>query len=264
MRLLNDRPERLATLPYRAAGPGGATRSHQLAVEILRVDTLPAGCAALLATGDLQGVAPAPTGGGPILLGAALAGYLRLWAEGGLVPPPGEIGVLLTGDFYSAPNADRRGVSGDVHDVWAAFDAAGCPVVLGVAGNHDEVSAERVGRLGPGKVLLDGSRHRYGELTVAGVSGVIGDPAKPLRRTEAAFLTSVGQVTSPPPDVLLLHEGPRGTGPDQPGRVALRDLLERHTPSITLCGHVHWNRPAAPLGDGHIVNVDARVVLFTR
>jgi hypothetical protein len=264
MRLLNDRPERLATLPYRAAGPGGATRNLQLAVEILRVDTLPAGCAAMLATGDLQGVAPAPAGGGPVLLGAALAGYLRLWAEGGLVPPPGEIGVLLTGDLYSAPNADRRGVSGDVHSVWAAFAAAGCPVVLGVAGNHDEVSTGRVGDLGPGAVLLDGSRHRYGELTVAGVSGVIGDPAKPFRRTEEAFLTTVGEVTSPPPDVLLLHEGPRGTGPDQPGRVALRDLLERHTPSITLCGHVHWNRPAAPLGSGHIVNVDARAVLFTR
>jgi hypothetical protein len=264
MRLLNDRPERLATLPYRAAGPGGATRNLQLAVEILRVDTLPAGCAAMLATGDLQGVAPAPAGGGPVLLGAALAGYLRLWAEGGLVPPPGEIGVLLTGDLYSAPNADRRGVSGDVHSVWAAFAAAGCPVVLGVAGNHDEVSAGRVGDLGPGAVLLDGSRHRYGELTVAGVSGVIGDPAKPFRRTEEAFLTTVGEVTSPPPDVLLLHEGPRGTGPDQPGRVALRDLLERHTPSITLCGHVPWNRPAAPLGSGHIVNVDARAVLFTR
>ena len=77
-------------------------------------------------------------------------------------------------------------------------------------------------------------------------------------------LTTVGEVTAPPPDVLLLHEGPRGTGPDQPGRVALRELLERQPPAITLCGHVHWNRPAAPLSTGHIVNVDARAVLFTR
>ncbi|WP_433793989.1 metallophosphoesterase family protein [Actinoplanes sp. CA-252034] len=261
MRLLDDLPKRLATIPYRAAGPGGVTRTLQLAVESLRVDALPTGCTALLATGDLQGIAVSPDDGKPVLLGVALAGYLRLWGGSGLLPAPGDITVLLTGDLYSAPNADLRGASGDVHDVWAAF-AAGCPAVLGIAGNHDLVT-DAVSGLGPGVTLLDGARREHGGLIVGGVSGVIGDPHKPFRRTEEAFLAAVEAATSPPPDVLLLHEGPRGTGPDQPGRPALRTLLERRSPAITLCGHVHWSRPVAPLGSGHIVNVDARAVLFT-
>lgn len=261
MLLLDGRPERLATIPYRAAGPGGATRNLQLAVDRLRVDTLPAGCPALLATGDLQGVATSPDTGRPTLLGIALAGYLRLWAGSGLLPAPGDIAVLLTGDLYSVPNADRRGVSGDVSAVWAAFASAGCRAVLGIAGNHDEMSASWPG--GPGIALLDGTRHRLGDLTVAGVSGVIGDPAKPFRRTEEAFLEAVESLIDPPPDVLLLHEGPRGTGPDQPGRATLRDRLERRPPPLTLCGHVHWARPTAPLGSGHILNVDARAILLT-
>ena len=87
VRLLGDRPERLATIPYRAAGPGGATQNVQLAVERLRVDALPAGCSAVLAAGDLQGVAPSPLGGEPVLLGVALADYLGVWAESGLLPP---------------------------------------------------------------------------------------------------------------------------------------------------------------------------------
>lgn len=261
MRLLDDPLKRLATIPYRAAGPGGTTRTLQLAVESLRVDALPTGCTGLLATGDLQGIAVSPDDGKAVLLGVALAAYLRLWAGSGLLPQPGDLTVLLTGDLYSAPNADLRGASGDVHEVWAAF-AAGSPAVLGIAGNHDLVTGG-VNRLGPGVALLDGARHGHGDLTVAGVSGVIGDPSKPFRRTEAAFLSTVEAVTTPPPDVLLLHEGPRGTGPDQPGRPALRDLLERRPPALTLCGHVHWRRPVAPLGGGHIVNVDARAVLFT-
>jgi len=32
---------------------------------------------------------------------------------------------------------------------------------------------------------------------------------------------------------------------------------------LTLCGHVHWTDPVAALGDGHIVNLDARAVVFT-
>ena len=108
MRLLDERPERLATIPYRAAGPGGATQNVQLAVERLRVDALPDGCAAVVAVGDLQGVAPSPL-----------------------------------------------------------------------------------------------------------------------------------------------------------GRESIRGLLERRAPALTLCGHVHWDEPVAPLGDGHVVNVDARVVVFT-
>jgi hypothetical protein len=263
MRLINTRPELLATVPYRAAGPGGVPQHVLLAVERLRVDKLPDGCDALLAAGDLQGVAPSPLGGEPVLLGIALADYLGVWAESGLLPPADRVGILLTGDLYSAPNADRRGVSGGVLDVWLAFATAGCPLVMGVAGNHDEVTAAQVAELGSDVALLDGERRGFGGVTVAGVSGIVGDPERALRRTEKEFLTLVRKLTTPLPDVLLLHEGPTGDRAEQLGRAAVRTVLERRAPALTLCGHVHWTDPVAALGEGHIVNLDARAVVFT-
>jgi hypothetical protein len=262
LRLLSERSERLATIPYRSAARGGGTEILRLAVERLRVDAVPAGCGAVLAAGDLQGIAPSPLGGQPGLLGSAVADYLAVWAHAGLLPPPDQVGVLLAGDLYSAPAADRRGASGPVADVWLAFAAAGCPMVFGVAGNHDEVTTPQVEALGPACALLDGDRRQHGGLTVAGVSGIVGDPGRPMRRPEKDFLAAITSATTPPPDVLLLHEGPPGTAPDQRGNAAIRNLLARNTPALTLCGHVHWTDPAAALGTGHIVNVDARVVIL--
>ncbi|MFG1608558.1 metallophosphoesterase [Actinoplanes sp. NPDC049265] len=263
MRLVNTRTQRLATVPYRAAGAGGVPQNVRLCVERLTVDQLPAGCDALLAAGDLQGVASSPLGGEPVLLGIALADYLQVWAESGLLPPVDRVGVLLTGDLYSAPGADRRGASGAVLDVWLAFAAAGCPMVYGVAGNHDEVTAGQVAELGPDVALLDGDRRAFGGVTVAGISGIVGDPGRALRRTEEDFVSLIGKVITSPPDVLLLHEGPVGDRMGQLGRDAVRRALERRAPALTLCGHVHWEEPVAALGDGHIVNVDARVAVLT-
>lgn len=262
MRLVGTRPKPLATVPYRAAGPGGAPQNVQLGVERLTVDRLPTGCDVLLAAGDLQGVAPSPLGGNPELLGIALADYLQVWAESGLIPPPDRVGVLLTGDLYSAPGADRRGASGAVLDVWLAFAAAGCPMVIGVAGNHDEVTAAQVAQLGPDAALLDGDRRGFGGVTVAGISGIVGDPGRALRRSEEAFLALVRELAAPPTDVLLLHEGPTGDRPDQLGRSTVRNTLERRSPPLTFCGHVHWTEPVADLGDGHVVNIDGRVVIL--
>lgn len=264
LRLAGDRPERLATIPYQAAAPGGGSETVQPAVDRLRVDELPTGCAAILATGDLQGVTPSPLGGPPGLLGIAVADYLELWADGGLLPPPDQVGILLAGDLYSAPYADKRGASGPVSDVWLAFAAAGCPFVLGVAGNHDEVTAPEVAAFGPDVALLDGTQRTVSGLTVAGVSGVIGDPSRPLRRTEKAFHAAITTAVAPRPDVLLLYEGPVGAAPDQLGNPAIRALLQRRPPTLTFCGHVHWPAPVSPLADAHIINVDARVVILTQ
>lgn len=264
MRLVGTRPERLTAIPYRAAGPGGFPQTLQLSVDRLTVDELPAGCDALLVAGDLQGIMPSPLGGAPDLLGVGLADYLGVWADSGLLPAPDRIGVLLTGDLYSAPGADTRGASGAVADVWLAFVAAGCPTVCGVAGNHDEVTAAEVTASGPGAVLLDGGVHIFGGVTIAGMSGIIGDPRLPMRRTERDFLAVLSKLTAPPPDVLLLHEGPTGTRAEQLGRATIRTTLERRPPSLTFCGHVHWSDPVAALGDGHLVNVDARAVVLTR
>ncbi|GAA2561369.1 hypothetical protein GCM10010435_36330 [Winogradskya consettensis] len=92
---------------------------------------------------------------------------------------------------------------------------------------------------------------------------MIGDPARPLRRTGEDFLDAVKSAITPPPHVLLLHEGPNGETQDQLGNATLRALLDRQAPALTPCGHVHWDKPAARLGTGHIINVDARAVILT-
>ncbi|GAB7037335.1 MULTISPECIES: metallophosphoesterase family protein [Catenuloplanes] len=261
MRLIDTTPADLTTLRYRRARTGGGTESAGLPVQRLAVDALPPGCDGILITGDLQGVAASPRGGGDVLLGIALADWLPGWADAGLLPPPERLGVLLAGDLYSAPEADVRGASGDVTDVWLAFAAAGCRFVVGVAGNHDVVDAADVAAFGPEVALLDGAVVRPAGLTVGGVSGVIGNPSRPGRRTEPEFLRQLTGADAA--DVLILHEGPAG-GTGQPGNGAVRARLANRPPALTVCGHVHWNDPVAALGDGHILNVDARAVVLGR
>lgn len=72
----------------------------------------------------------------------------------------------------------------------------------------------------------------------------------------------VGRVTTTATDVLLMHEGPTGDRAGQLGNPAVRALLEHRAPALTLCGHVHWDEPVATLGNGHVVNVDARVMVL--
>jgi hypothetical protein len=250
-------------LGYQQARSGGGTETVRLEVGRLGVARVPDGCDAVLVTGDLQGVAPSPWGGPPVLLGVALADYLEVWAQQGLLPRPDRLGVILAGDLYSAPQADRRGASGEVGDVWLAFAAAGCPLIVGVAGNHDVLPADDLRELASVATLLDGAWVDRGGFRLAGVGGIIGDPHRPGRRGERPQLAAISAVLADDPDVLVLHEGPPGDQGSQPGNVELGVRLRGNAPALTVCGHVHWNAPLARLGDGHVLNVDGRAVLLT-
>ncbi|MFJ6196911.1 metallophosphoesterase [Micromonospora sp. NPDC092111] len=263
MRITGPDVKAVTEVAYQQARSGGGTETVRLPVGRLGVAAVPDGCDAVVVTGDLQGVAPSPWGGAPVLLGVALADYLHVWADQGLLPPPQRVVVVLAGDLYSSPRADRRGASGEVDDVWLAFAAAGCPSVLGVAGNHDVVSADDLRDLGPAATLLDGTWVDHGGVRFAGVSGIVGDPHRPGRRSEGRQLASIDAVLADRPDVLVLHEGPAGDGIGQAGNRAVGARLRAHAPALTVCGHVHWDEPLARLGDGHILNVDGRVVLLT-
>jgi 3',5'-cyclic-AMP phosphodiesterase len=171
VRITGQRVEPVAELAYRAARRGGGTETVRLAVGRLAVDAVPAGVDAVLVTADLQGIAPSPRGGPPVLLGAALADYLPVWAGQGLIPPPERLAVLLAGDLYSAPTADLRGATGPVADVWWALASVGCRLVAGVVGNHDVVTTGDVAELGPSVALLDGTWVDAGSMRVAVVGG---------------------------------------------------------------------------------------------
>jgi Icc-related predicted phosphoesterase len=171
--------------------------------------------------------------------------------------------VVLAGDLHSAPLADQRGSFGAVDDVWLAFAATGCPWVVGAAGNHDVVSTDDLRDLGPTAALLEGTWADRGAVRLAGVSGIIGDPHRPGRRSENLQLASIGAVLTSNADVLVLHEGPPGDRVGQPGNPSIGARLRACAPALTVCGHVHWDTPLARLGDGHVLNVDDRAVILT-
>lgn len=252
-------PAPLHTLRYLNAARRGGTETARLEVLRGRVDGLPEGLDALLATSDLQGVVPDPHTGESTLLGVYVAEALEELGFEGKVPRAMRTGVLLCGDLYSLPAANKRGGYGDVAPVWEAF-ASRFAWVAGVAGNHDDTS--RVARV-PGVHLLDTEEVSLGGLRLGGVGLVTGDPARVGRRDEEEQLARVELVVERAPDVLLLHEGPEVSS-EQPGHAGLRALLERHPVGLTVCGHVHWEQPHGRLGAGSVLNVDARAVVLTR
>ncbi|HEU4732801.1 MAG TPA: metallophosphoesterase [Kofleriaceae bacterium] len=212
---------------------------------------------ALIACSDLQGIVPGP-GGRSELLGVQVAAVLGQLADDGVIPAAARTGVLLAGDLYSVAAANRRGGYGDVADVWVAF-AERFAWVAGVAGNHDDVSG--VAGLGERVHLLDGHFAELDGLRIGGVGGIMGNPRKPGRRSEADQLRAIDRTLDHGVDILVLHEGPRG-GDRQPGNAAIRATIEAAAVGLTVCGHDHWRVPLADHACGQILNVDARVVVL--
>jgi len=212
---------------------------------------------ALIVCSDLQGVVPGPQGRSE-LLGIQVAAVLEELAVDGQIPAAARTGVILAGDLYCVPAANRRGGYGDVTDVWVAF-AERFAWVAGVAGNHDDVTG--VGKLGAKVHLLDGELATPDGLRIGGVGGIIGNPRKPGRRSEDDQLRMLDRTIRHDVDILVLHEGPRG-GDKQQGNDAIRAAIEAGAVGLTICGHEHWRVPLASHAHGQILNVDARVVVL--
>lgn len=212
---------------------------------------------ALIVCSDLQGIVPGPQGRSE-LLGVQVAAVLDELARDGVIPPAARTGVILAGDLYSVPAANKRGGYGDVADVWVAF-VERFAWVVGVAGNHDDVSG--VAKLGARIYLLDGELAEPDGLRIGGVGGIIGNPRKPGRRSEADQLGAIARTIGQDLDILVLHEGPRGDD-KQPGNDAIRGAVEAGAVGLTICGHDHWRSPLAEHAHGQILNVDARVVVL--
>lgn len=267
MRVVDIEAEPLHVLEYADAAPGGGTQPRTLPIVRGRVEGLPPQLDALLVASDLQGRAPLVSSGGAMhLLGEALAEEYAALAELDLVPHPSHTGVLLAGDLYAAPGADRMGATGDVRPVWQAF-AAGFRWVAGVAGNHDLFGGAqehaRFTRVA-GVHLLDGSAAALDDLRVAGVGGICGNPGKPNRRPPDDFLAALRRALANRPHVVVLHEGPDGASPGQRGNPQIRAALAGKR-ALVVCGHVHWDSPLAELPGGpQVLNTDARAFVLER
>jgi 3',5'-cyclic-AMP phosphodiesterase len=271
VRVLDIDDEPFHALEFLEAAPGGERRQRRLPFLRGRVDELPASLDAVILAADLQGRAlpelHAPEGLALPLVGEAVADELHTLAQLEQLPPPERVGVVLAGDLYAAPDARKRGATGDVRSVWQAFARRGFRWVVGVAGNHDLFGspAEHAAlRREPGIHVLDGERVRLDGLDVAGVSGVVGKPGKTNRRALADLDATVRTCLHARPHMLVLHEGPTGSVDTQRGNVALRELLRRQA-VLVVCGHVHWAQPLAALeGGGQVVNADGRVIVLQR
>ncbi len=213
---------------------------------------------ALIICSDLQGIVPGPQGRSE-LLGMHVAAALEQLAFDGAIPQAKRSGVILAGDLFSVPAANKRGGYGNVAPVWAAF-AESFAWVAGVAGNHDDISD--VPALGATVHLLDGEVVVLDGLRIGGVGGIIGNPRKPGRRSEADQLRTLEHVIGLGVDVLVVHEGPHGDD-GQRGNPVIRAAIEAGEVGFTVCGHDHWRAPLAAHRHGQILNVDARAVVLT-
>lgn len=248
IRLLPTTFEDVSSLTYRnlVRRSGELPRVERLVVPVQRVRAtgLPAGLEGIVALSDLQGAAG--TNSAPVLPTHTALDLLERLGEIGELPPLGRMVVCLGGDHFARLALDKRGGSGDVTCVWRDAGARASAVV-GVVGNHDRfehVRADppvfpilgRFPRIASSATLLDGAAVKVHDVRIAGVSGTIGDPARPFRRTEEEFLRTLRLALSETPDLLLLHQGPAPPMPDRSVSVALREACAEW-PGLTIYGH---------------------------
>ncbi|MEO8842749.1 MAG: metallophosphoesterase [Kofleriaceae bacterium] len=251
IRITAIEPEPLGEVRYLNAVSSGRTEVSRLEIVRARVGRLADELDALVCCSDLQGMVNGE------LLGVTVAAQLAQLADDGVLPPSARTGIVLAGDLYSVPAANRRGGYGDVATVWRAF-AERFPWVVGVAGNHDDMTNVE----GDNLHVLDGTIVEVDGLRFAGVGGIVGNPSKPGRREEDDQLTRISNVIEAPCDVLVLHEGPSGNNNGQAGNAYIRKIVEVAGVPLTVCGHAHWELPLADHARGQILNVDARVVVM--
>lgn len=269
MRILSITEQPIVEIPFLNAGKGpGAFYTDRLPIHTGEVSQLPDGLDALLVTADLQGRErfQEANGGPPRLLGEALPERLcsDLLPELNLIPC--RMGVILAGDFYTVPNLDKRGGSGDVLPVWQAF-AKRFRWAVGVAGNHDTFGDrdEPTRNVANNAQYLDCSSANLDGLEIAGIGGIIGYPNKLHRKTEEDYLTHAELLLEQRPDVLVMHDGPDSPKRRLRGSSNIRQTIERFPKTLVVRGHSHWTIPLVELANGtQVLNVDCRVVILHR
>ncbi len=234
-------------------------------MELAWVDQLPDGVAAIVVTSDLQGREhfKHQTGSQLRLLGEWLPQVLAESILPGLSLPTGRIGVFLAGDFYTVPARDKRGGSGDVTTVWQAFGEY-FSWVVGVAGNHDTFRDHaKPPNFRKPLHFLDKHSANVDGLTIAGISGIVGNPDKPWRKPEEEFEEYLFSLQSAEPDVILMHDGPGIPELGYRGSQRMLEAVSFLSKSLIIRGHAHWKQALAELPTGlQILNVDARVVVL--
>jgi len=161
--------------------------------------------------------------------------------------------ILLCGDLFGTP---ERGRSGDVSEIWYAFERM-FGKVIGVLGNHDLLPPDA-----PFQVL-DGEVVSFGTFRIGGVSGVIGNPSKPNRKDPETYRAFLHRVLRKHPEMVMIHECPSVRTASLPGRTDLAEWLQESPEGTLICtGHVPLKPLIADLPPHRVLNVEQRVVIL--
>jgi len=187
--------------------------------------------------------------------------HRRLGAARALVAASDEADVAIGGGDFG----DRGQGSLEVLSILATVR---CPLLI-VSGNHDRLStlaafAEQHDHV----QLLHGTAVTIDEVRFVGIgSAIAGAEPSPnsewLHEDEAAALLAPHRHC----DVLISHTPPLGAADIHPdgmtgGSITVRDTVQRLSPSLCLCGHVHRSHGVqARLGRTLVHNVGPRVAV---
>lgn len=256
------------SIPVRSV-QAGSTGVETIHVPVLNaIGAIPDALDSLLLIGDIQAVDRDDVPPQDRRLGGIrVAEELALLGQCGLLPSPDRTGVLLTGDLFTDLSLSKRGGTGDVIPVWRAFSNA-FRWVVGVAGNHDLFGNEHglAARLPSGcGTLLDGDIVERDGLRIGGVSGIIGNNAKPWRKPVHAMKESIGSVLQGAPDIVLIHVSPGFPDVPRRGERVIGEVFDTADfDGLVASGHVHCHDPLMERGNTLFANVEFRVLALTR
>lgn len=250
-----------------APGNNGILHSNIPLVNII-VDELPKGLNAIIAGSDFQAydsadIAPNERN----LMGLIISNELKRFADERFIPNSDNIGIILAGDFYADPLLEKRGGAGNVQNVWDSFESS-FRWTVGVAGNHDRFYndfqiPEEMNYLSC-PAILDGQFCKRDGIQIGGISGIIGNPNRPWRKSENDFIDLINNLVINS-SILILHEGPAIAEVGAKGSAMIRSALESIKRNlITVSAHSHWHHHYYRINETvHAINVDFRVVIFT-
>ena len=198
------------------------------------------------------------------MLGEVLADFLQLYMS---IEFPftdlQKVGVLLCGDLYA--NLEKRGGGGDVKGVWRKFNEY-FKFVVGVAGNHDAFGSKEdfeTFQREEGIYFLNKKIIKVEGLTIGGVSGIIGNPAKPQRVEKEDYLKALKKILTKRPDFTLLHESPNNKNPKLEGNKKIRDLIDCSHGNTICSGHCYWKENIIKAeNNNQMINVDAKCMIL--
>ena len=261
--------EPIHILNYRSPVGDGRVSFETLPLYLAYSEGLPESVDALLLTADLQGVEMDGNDEPARLIGLQLAEELSILSQLGAIPEADRLGVCLCGDLYIDPELQKRGKNGDVRHVWNDF-AGRFRWVVGVAGNHDHFGTGpkelAAFSKSPGIHFLDSDIVTLDGISIGGISGIIGNPARPFRHDEETFRMYLRRLLSMEPDLILLHEGPQVDEMNCKGSPVIRSVIDQGPATLIVSGHKNWDFPGfwKSVNGSQVINVEGRAVLMVR